>query len=268
MHRERLIENIVHEILLESLGVIDGLNDACNEILEAALQGKTNIDVMGDINVAIFNDVYKFNSQEEYEKWISDGYGEAHSSYRNYKGFLFVNISFPLIFVEGQLRYKETLGNIYHELEHIVQQHKIGKSFVETDSNSDAYLSLYNSPTNIYEQMVWTVAYFSYQYEREGFINGLYGELIGFVKDNGRVPTRNEINAIIKQSDLYNKMVIISNCIKETDNNRDYILKALEKYKLFNYTPKKLKYKARFILKDLQNRLRRVIAKFIADNPS
>ena len=197
MLNEEIIKKNINSIINEELSISKDVEDISFEIFSnikkhGFVKGEENFSFnVGDILVSCFN--YYFNSREEYEKEKPQKSANSVS----HRGMRFINIA--LCYLSGHLVSNDLYDSIFHEVEHLYQQEKTKLNFQDR-KDDDFYRFveglMYKGET-LEERTVAAGLYLSFDYELNGYLNGLYGQL----KETD--PQPNEVDKIVKESALY-----------------------------------------------------------------
>lgn len=189
----------------------DGCKDTKYETDDAGILFKRlSFDqVISGHRVKIYVKVYNFRNPAEYNNAIANNPSMLDCSSGYYRGtILFIHLN--LYQISGQIDNGVALDMIHHEVEHMFQQIKMGKTFGGTENNAMA-LSKMSSEDDI-ERSCAVIVYMSQKSEQEAFTNGLYGYLLSnyAYKDNIR-DLVDKSTAMEKVKQLRNAVDIISN---------------------------------------------------------
>ena len=198
------IERDLREVINEELGVATEVtilkNKVYNEIENALKNTKSdiiddgtglkegyfNINAFGK-DLTVFFHCYNFRDRQYKEKYlkkygITDDYDATSSHiYKKVAGEnrLIINkISITLDSVNGTIQNKpQVMDSIQHELEHIYQQTKMGKSFGNDNFYNAVTTNMYSK--NDYLRHLSNLLYMNNKSEIEGYANGLYAFITG-----------------------------------------------------------------------------------------
>lgn len=197
MLNEEIIKKNINSIINEELSISKDVEDISFEIFSnikkhGFVKGEENFSFnVGDILVSCFN--YYFNSREEYEKEKPQKSANSVS----HRGMRFINIA--LCYLSGHLVSNDLYDSIFHEVEHLYQQEKSKLEFQKRKDDDFYHFVegiMYNGKT-LEGRTVAAGLYLSFDYELNGYLNGLYGQL----KESD--PQPNEVDKIVKESALY-----------------------------------------------------------------
>lgn len=95
------------------------------------------------------------------------------------------SIAVTIISVAGNIDTNTLHDSIYHELEHMYQLQKRGKSFInnEEDIYYYAYNLMHSLPRNSLGYMIAACLYLSETFEQDAYVNGMYGAVMNRVKN-------------------------------------------------------------------------------------
>lgn len=248
------IENDVNTIIKEELGIaaeVKNLTDKILNIIKEKINtvksvvfddgagrkfGDFTIDAFGK-TLTVFFENYNFKDKSFYEKCLKK-YGESFldsmsNQYYMRSKLVYNSIIIKIVSISGYFKDSVVVQDIQHELEHIFQQTKIGRSFSNDELYNLVKSNIYS--VNEFEHNVAIVLYMSFKFEIEGFANGLYAYI---EKHKHKL----NINSLFHESDAYEKLEQINNSlkfIKDNINNKnlDYVL---QKYNEFNINKKNI----------------------------
>lgn len=271
MQAIKLINNMINE----ELSINKQVHEISLDIFQQILSNKTNKTnfetILGKIKTINFsfniNGIkvtcyeYHFNNRKDYEEIevpnniVSDG-----------KSIIFHGnkwITLNLIYISGTLVKTELLDTIMHEVNHIFQQERSELNFQDRKDN-DFYRFVLTNLTNedFKIRQLSLIEYFTFDYEIDGFINGMFGQL-----DMEQPKTFELINKTVKESKLYEYLNEIIKVSEELNNNRHYLDSAIEYYRNngFNTTTGRILKNIEYVINRITAKLGKIIIKYKQD---
>lgn len=266
-------KNLLIETIDESLGISDDLKIHANNIIQKLFDNfkeKWNTrkkydcyskfegsikEIINSTKVSIFYYCYNFTNKNDYEnfkyKYIFD---EGRSVY--YNGINHINLN--VLSISGKIDNNKLFDTLFHELEHMYQEIQ-AKHLLPTSKYYSRAISDLNSKDKIIKNIAKCV-YFSFKFEQDGFINGLYGELMSLDNKIPIVSFETLRTTTCYQTYLeYNKS--LDYIIKNRNNtNIEHILKQ------YGYKDtEKFIIKNKKLLKEFLKKIGKVIIKYCDD---
>ena len=131
-----------------------------------------------------------------------------------------------VIFIRKDGLFVDYNGTTQHEIEHIYQTFKTGKSLLSKEKSKQMYiiaLKLTDSD-KYYDQIVGWSVYYACKFEKDAFMNTLYRK----ISDN----QQEDPEEIIKETNLYNNLRIINDAV---ENHSGFSREAIENVCLSNF---------------------------------
>ena len=277
------IERDLREVINEELGVATEVtilkNKVYNEIENALKNTKSdiiddgtglkegyfNINAFGK-DLTVFFHCYNFRDRQYKEKYlkkygITDDYDATSSHiYKKVAGEnrLIINkISITLDSVNGTIQNKpQVMDSIQHELEHIYQQTKMGKSFGNDNFYNAVTTNMYSK--NDYLRHLSNLLYMNNKSEIEGYANGLYAFITG-TENGGEL----DYKPLYFKSSAYKRLqqVYKSKEFIEQHFNDSKMDDAINVYKEYGLTKQKLPSIINYTIKEMLRKFGRVLIK-------
>lgn len=226
---EHSIMSGIRKAIREELSVSSAVAESANGILrlfkESFVGGKTRRTdrgyyvlhectltdrILGNSTKIGFR-IYNFKTQESYDRLKYEiDCDRANSMCNVNRKLCFINVSVHA--VENRIDYAQLHDSIQHEVEHIFQTLKGSRALTVPD---DKYMS---AVTNIYSEnkglkYIANAIYYSYDYEQDAFVNGLYGYLMD---SESPIPQWSDIT----ESDAYVAVEMLRKSIRVLTKNR------------------------------------------------
>lgn len=219
-----LLEEL-RKIIKEELGISDKVtelsrqffSEMIDKIPEAEETEKNDIMVKKEFPLTFFVDGVKVSCSVVYRNFLSKDFSRIYdtpyvtdgSSFRvSNKLFLcFINV----FAVCGTLNKEKAMETIQHEIEHIFQQIRMGRSF----GGDSIYVKIKTDMDSGDENRskVARLLYYTLKSEQEGFNNGLYA----FLMDTPEPYSED----LLKKSETWGNYVFSRNTLKEIKDNQD-----------------------------------------------
>ena len=216
-----IVQKICNKII-KTIPTIEGVNlKNKNRVVKRKFNIKETI-LNNSIMIQVTN--YNFVTPDEIYRNPKLDYETSTSSSDGGKyNFIFITC----YSVNGKVDMKSLYDTVYHEVEHIFQAQK-GNKQIKTFDALYQILPEYLNCKNYSLKHASRVLYYSYTYEQDAFVNGLYG----FISQLGIIPQWKDI----KTSQAYKSIEKLRNAIvflQKNINNENY---NEEIKKTFNYT--------------------------------
>lgn len=208
----REIDRRLHFILNEELGVSDDVKRFCSVVEQYVIDNKESLlDIPNGHETSVsfgFNGkalritfyVFKCSDTMQEADLILNypKAANANSVYR-YGGELML-MTMPVVFVGRKLDVRKLYDDLQHEVSHIYQQSRSGKTYAKTEYN-DASIFLYSDDEC--ERNLARIIYLCHPTEQDAFVNGMYGYIMKAL-DNGEYPVdKSSISAYLELQNLY-----------------------------------------------------------------
>lgn len=204
----KLVEHI-NKLITEEYGISNELSEESKKIvgqIEDAIASSQK-KRYGDYKFSEGNFVHKFII-DFVVKWkfyncltkvsLNEFFAKySHSYWDNNGKRLFI----PAYMYDGAIDTKFLYNSVFHELEHMYQNAKSGKSFSNRELYSEIGNMLHNSSEII--RSVGQMLYFSFPEEQDAYANGMYGEFVAS-RNNGM-----DVDDIIKNSEAWKYLKLL-----------------------------------------------------------
>lgn len=136
------------------------------------------------------------------------------------------SIAVTIISVAGNIDTNTLHDSIYHELEHMYQLQKRGKSFInnEEDIYYYAHNLMHSLPQNSLGYMIAACLYLSETFEQDAYVNGMYGAVMNRVKNFW------DITKEFQQTSAYNALKNFEQYFEVFQKYKEETMQTLEQY--------------------------------------
>lgn len=219
-----LLEEL-RKVIKEELGISDKVTEISkmffSEIMDriptAEEKEKNDVMIKKEFSLTFSVDDVKISCGVAYRNFLSKDFSKIYNTpyitdgssaqISNKLFFCFINI----FAVCGALNKEKAMETIQHEVEHIFQQIRMGRSF----GGDSLYAKIKTDMESEYENRskVARLLYYTLKPEQEGFINGLYAFLMDSME-----PYTEEL---LKKSEAWGSYVFSRNTFEELKDNPD-----------------------------------------------
>lgn len=208
----------LNKIITEELGISNVVKDNVQKLKKVLLthdnqkravkleDGKTylksgifEIDIFEDYHLRVF---YKHYFVIDVASAQKHNQGGSISYDQNCLKITFINF-------QGEEDSRTLEDTLYHELEHLYQRLNKG---IDLNNDKELYskCSEYMQSDDNIKNMLGRIVYLTFDFERYGFLHGLYGTLESEV-ENGYITNRQELEYYLKNTDTYKLMCLMKN---------------------------------------------------------
>lgn len=185
-------------------------------------RNKWSMDIYG-MTFTIYSKQYMFENYAKFQR-LKSQYDLRSSFSFEKKQLIFVGYGYQNMWQESEL-----YDAIYHEVEHLYQTIKSGKSLNSNDSNLyKLAIDAMSANDNEALSVLGYVIYLSRRYEQTAYSHGLYGLLKSEEPQN-----REEINGIVPYSQLYSVYAKLKMCREYIVHNKEnpQLIQGLERFR-------------------------------------
>lgn len=252
LKEERGINYLVSSKVLEVVQDIEGLlkdkHLSREYISEGIYRGNVETStIFNDCKILLSINYTHFRDIEYFKKYKDKSILSSAVTMFSGKNRCYINVK--CYGISGKLRDDELRDSLQHEFNHILQSINGSKSINNFNSKFLYNIAISNlqNEDNIIKRLSWMI-YYSYDFEQDGFVNGLYGY---YNNDEHQVPTWNEI----REMEIYNAITALKNGIDWFESNS---ISDDEKYRIKKVFGKDKSY----LLKFCQRGFKRFLKKF------
>jgi hypothetical protein len=271
MINEPVIKKEILEAINEELSISDSVKWKAKEIAKiisdniALSEKKERIangvsrkkfefsDVFLEKNIRYAVNFYNFDNRSVFNAESKNINCDDGSTTTDGKRYFWVTVN--CYGISGQVVFENLCGTVQHELNHIYQAIKGDGRITKFDkiySTASAFLGCNDEKI----RSIAEVIYFSYSYEQDGFINGLYGEL-----RSKNIPSPSWED--LKDTGFYADFARFLNAVEYVDANREFLSEIC--FKKFGFDIQTVVSNGRKALRRLKEKIGKVLIKLRKD---
>lgn len=139
-----------------------------------------------------------------------------------------------IVAINGIINRQDMYESLQHEIQHLFEIEKRGKTYNDTDLYQFA-TKILAQPLTEYETILANIIYLSRKYEQNAYINGLYQFLI-------KAENLMDLDNLLMDSRIFKGLMVLKTYVKKLesiDKNHPLVKSALNRYNTFFHNPYK-----------------------------